>query len=174
MKRRRRTLIIMVCLLNTPINDCQHITNDDLPIIGWLHSHFVTGVLAFGVDGCIIWGKHNSPGSWNDSEMSRDLQDNLLDDELTAGGLGLLADSAFPTLHGAILTPLKQNDWSIIEPHRMAEFLDQEGALLEYCLQHRLAYQKCTDNHQPKLDHVLAKHEAIHTTLDRASSLTFF
>ncbi|KAG9404052.1 hypothetical protein AC1031_005591 [Aphanomyces cochlioides] len=30
---------------------------------GWLHSVFVTGVLCFGLDGTLIWGRHNCPGS---------------------------------------------------------------------------------------------------------------
>ena len=38
---------------------------------GWLHSVFVTGTLAFGADGCIMWMKHKCPGSWNDGDTSR-------------------------------------------------------------------------------------------------------
>ena len=41
---------------------------------GWLHATLITGVLCFGVDGTIIWAKHNCPGSWNDSENSRELR----------------------------------------------------------------------------------------------------
>jgi len=37
---------------------------------GWLHSIFVTGTIYFAADGCIIWCKHNCPGSWNDSNTS--------------------------------------------------------------------------------------------------------
>ncbi|KAG3117602.1 hypothetical protein PI125_g3618 [Phytophthora idaei] len=37
---------------------------------GWLHSVFVTGTIYFAGDGCIIWSKHNCPGSWNDSDTS--------------------------------------------------------------------------------------------------------
>ncbi|ORY34188.1 hypothetical protein BCR33DRAFT_511598 [Rhizoclosmatium globosum] len=63
---------------------------------GWLHSVLVTGVLAFGVDGCIFWMKHNCPGSWNDAEMSRDFRKKLLDDRRTMPEYGVTADSAFP------------------------------------------------------------------------------
>jgi hypothetical protein len=38
---------------------------------GWLHTTLVTGVMCFGADGTIIWGRHNFSGSWNDGEMSR-------------------------------------------------------------------------------------------------------
>ncbi|EGZ17970.1 hypothetical protein PHYSODRAFT_286010, partial [Phytophthora sojae] len=37
---------------------------------GWLHSVFVTGTICFAADGCIIWSRHNCPGSWNDSDTS--------------------------------------------------------------------------------------------------------
>ena len=30
---------------------------------GWLHSVFVTGAICFGVDGTIVWFRHNCPGS---------------------------------------------------------------------------------------------------------------
>ena len=45
---------------------------------GWLHTVFLTGVLCFGVDGTIIWGKHNCVGSWNDGDTSSELQLKLL------------------------------------------------------------------------------------------------
>ncbi|ETW03260.1 hypothetical protein H310_05656 [Aphanomyces invadans] len=54
---------------------------------GWLHSVFVTGVLCFGLDGTIIWGRHNCPGSWNDGELSRRLQEMLADDSRVAHGM---------------------------------------------------------------------------------------
>ena len=37
---------------------------------GWLHQTFVTGVMCFGADGTIVWGRHNFSGSWNDGDMS--------------------------------------------------------------------------------------------------------
>ncbi|KAJ3060415.1 hypothetical protein HDU98_003607, partial [Podochytrium sp. JEL0797] len=77
---------------------------------GWLHAVLVTGVLCFGVDGCIIWMKHNCPGSWNDGEMSRDFRTRLLDPRKTLQQYGVTADSAFPAsaeMFGKIVTPLK-------------------------------------------------------------------
>ncbi|RHY75844.1 hypothetical protein DYB38_013816 [Aphanomyces astaci] len=79
----------------------------------WLHSVFVTGVFCFGLDGTIIWGRHNCPGSWNDREMSRRLQELLDDGSRVAPGMKLASDSAFPVgglALGRIVTPLKQGD----------------------------------------------------------------
>ncbi|ETV90189.1 hypothetical protein H310_14987 [Aphanomyces invadans] len=79
----------------------------------WLHSVFVTGVLCFGLDGTILCGRHNCPGSWNDGEMSRRLQEMLADDIRVAHGMKLASDSAFPVgglALGRIVTPLKQGD----------------------------------------------------------------
>jgi hypothetical protein len=80
---------------------------------GWLHCTLVTGVLCFGVDGTIIWAKHNCPGSWNDSENSRELRDLLKDRTITMDGYGIVADSAFPVsgeMKDRITTPLKNGD----------------------------------------------------------------
>jgi hypothetical protein len=79
----------------------------------WLHSVFVTSTVAFGADGCIIWMKHNCPGSWNDGETSRGFQEMLQDARLTLQDHGVLADSAFPVsgeMSRRIVTPLKQGD----------------------------------------------------------------
>ena len=80
---------------------------------GWLHATLVTGVLCFGVDGTIIWAKHNCPGSWNDSENSREFKDLLKDPAMTLDGYGVVADSAFPVskaMKDRIITPLKIGD----------------------------------------------------------------
>jgi hypothetical protein len=80
---------------------------------GWLHAVLVTGCLCFGVDGTIIWAKHNCPGSWNDGEVSRQFQEKLLDDNLVEEDHGALSDSAFPVgklMFGKIMTPLKEGD----------------------------------------------------------------
>ncbi|KAG9417125.1 hypothetical protein AC1031_001516 [Aphanomyces cochlioides] len=80
---------------------------------GWLYCVFVTGVLCFGLDGTLIWCKHNCPGSWNDGDMSRSLQDILVDPLLVDLGMKIACDSAFP-IHGRcsgrIVTPLKSGD----------------------------------------------------------------
>ena len=75
---------------------------------GWLYCVFLTGVLCFGVDGCVVWGKHNFVGSWSDGEMSRELQDQLRRDDNNAPNHGLLSDTAFPVADGhlgRIMTP---------------------------------------------------------------------
>ncbi|KAF0723448.1 hypothetical protein AaE_009872 [Aphanomyces astaci] len=91
-------------------------TNTDLQNAqynGWLHSVFVSGVLCFGLDGTLIWGRHNCPGSWNDGEMSRRLQEILADNDKVGHGKKLASDSAFPVggrCAGKIVTPLKEGD----------------------------------------------------------------
>ena len=47
--------------------------------VGWPQCRWVTGVLCYEFDGCLIWGKHNHPGAWNDAKTSRCLQEKLLD-----------------------------------------------------------------------------------------------
>lgn len=99
--------------LNLPV---QEPTNSDIQNAlynGWLHCTWVTGVLCYGFDGCLIWGKHNHPGSWNDAEMSRPLQEKLLDPIKTIPNGCIATDSAFPVskvLSGRIITPLKDGD----------------------------------------------------------------
>ena len=53
---------------------------------GWFHSALFTGVLCFDVDGTMIWAKHNCVGSWNDGDMSRELQEKLLDGDFVLDG----------------------------------------------------------------------------------------
>lgn len=80
---------------------------------GWLHATLVTGTFCFGADGCIIWGKHNCPGSWNDGETSRQFREKLLDENKTLQDYGVLSDSAFPVsgaMYNRIVTPLKNGD----------------------------------------------------------------
>ncbi|KAI9909923.1 hypothetical protein PsorP6_010191 [Peronosclerospora sorghi] len=80
---------------------------------GWLHYVLVTGTIAFGGDGCIIWMKHNCSGSWNDGDTSQEFREKLLDPTSTLQHLGVLADAAFPvtgSMFGRIVTPLKDGD----------------------------------------------------------------
>lgn len=73
----------------------------------------MTGTLLFGVDGTVVWGRHNFVGSWNDGDTSFRLQMKLIDSNKTAQGTAIVSDSAFPVsqeLHGKILTPLKDGD----------------------------------------------------------------
>ncbi|ETV63510.1 hypothetical protein H257_19566, partial [Aphanomyces astaci] len=80
---------------------------------GWLLSVFVTGGLCFGLDGTLVWGRHNFPGSWSDGEMSRRLQEILADPTKIGVGMKVASDSAFPVsgrCAGRIVTPLKKWD----------------------------------------------------------------
>ncbi|EGZ15346.1 hypothetical protein PHYSODRAFT_286300 [Phytophthora sojae] len=66
---------------------------------GWLHSVFVTGTICFAADGCIVWVKHNCPGSWNDSDTSLGFRNKLLDPVYCPDPRkNVVSDSAFP--HG--------------------------------------------------------------------------
>ncbi|KAE9071735.1 hypothetical protein PF010_g25753 [Phytophthora fragariae] len=83
---------------------------------GWLHSVFVTGTICFAADGCIIWSKHNCPGSWNDSDTSLEFRNKLTNPDER---MNVVSDSAFPcstAMTGRILTPLKDGDIERIEP----------------------------------------------------------
>ncbi|KAF0753270.1 hypothetical protein AaE_005768 [Aphanomyces astaci] len=62
---------------------------------GWLHCVYVTECLCFGVHGTFIWARHNYPGSWNDGEVSRQLQERV---------------TSVLLLRGRIITPLKEGD----------------------------------------------------------------
>lgn len=68
---------------------------------GWLHSVFVTGTIYFGADGCILWVKHNRPGSWNDADTSLEFRAKLLDTRLSQ--IRVLVLSA--TLHSRARPP---------------------------------------------------------------------
>ncbi|EGZ27306.1 hypothetical protein PHYSODRAFT_469825, partial [Phytophthora sojae] len=87
---------------------------------GWLHTVFVTGTICFAADGCIIWCKHNCPGSWNDSDTSLGFRSKLLDPTLCPNTrMNVVSDSAFPcstSMVGRILTPLKDGDLEGILP----------------------------------------------------------
>ncbi|KAE9279049.1 hypothetical protein PF008_g28468 [Phytophthora fragariae] len=87
---------------------------------GWLHTVFVTGTICFAADGCIIWSKHNCPGSWNDSDTSLGFRAKLLDPAYYPDTrMNVASDSAFPcstAMVGRILTPLKDGDLERIRP----------------------------------------------------------
>ncbi|KAE8886247.1 hypothetical protein PF007_g25559 [Phytophthora fragariae] len=86
---------------------------------GWLHSVFVTGTICFAADGCIIWSKHNCPGSWNDSDTSLEFRTKLTGPQYCPDDrMNVVSDSAFPcssAMTGMILTPLKDGDIEKIE-----------------------------------------------------------
>lgn len=79
---------------------------------GWLGAVFVTGTLLFGPDVCILWLRHNAPGSWNDSETSYTLKRKLLDATITDQRLGIVSDTAFTCsgdMANRIISPLKED-----------------------------------------------------------------
>lgn len=99
---------------------------------GWLHSVLITGVLCFSVDGLIIWAKHNCVGSWNDGDMSRELQEKLLCADLCEEDHGIVADTAFPVskgLRGKIISPLKENELERAHPLAQAALLSLSNSI---------------------------------------------
>ena len=104
---------------------------------GWLHCVLITGTLCFGVDGTIIWGRHNFVGSWNDGDTSRPCQMKLINDDLTLQDHGIISDSAFPVsgaLLGKIITPLKDGDLLRANP-LVREMLNERSAAITSCRQ---------------------------------------
>lgn len=92
----------------------------------------VTGVLCYGFDGTLIWGRHNYPGSWNDGEMSRQLQEKLADSTQTMSGGRCATDSAFPVSNGCrmrIITPLKDGDLERASPECRGGLLAMSAAI---------------------------------------------
>jgi len=87
---------------------------------GWLHSVFVTGTICFAADGCIVWCRHNCPGSWNDSDTSLGFRTKLQDPAFCPDTrMNVVSDSAFPcstAMAGRILTPLKDGDLERLWP----------------------------------------------------------
>lgn len=90
---------------------------------GWLHSVLVTGTLLFGPDGCILWVRHNAPGSWNDSETSATLMEKLLDESITDQDLGIVSDTAFVCsnqMANRVVSPLKEEEIERFPPAQRA------------------------------------------------------
>uniref|UniRef100_H3GVH3 DDE Tnp4 domain-containing protein n=1 Tax=Phytophthora ramorum TaxID=164328 RepID=H3GVH3_PHYRM len=87
---------------------------------GWLHTVLVTGTICFAADGCIVWCRHNCPGSWNDSDTYLGFRNKLLDPVYCPDKrMNVVSDSAFPcsaVMAGRILTPLKDGDLERIRP----------------------------------------------------------
>ncbi|RHZ14020.1 hypothetical protein DYB26_014329 [Aphanomyces astaci] len=69
--------------------------------------------LPVSLDGTLVWERKNCPGSWNDGEMGRRLQEILADPAKTDVGMKVASDSAFPVsgrCAGRIVIPLKKGD----------------------------------------------------------------
>jgi hypothetical protein len=100
---------------------------------GWLHATLITGVLCYGVDGCVVWGKHNVVGSWNDGDMSRGFQDKISNPDINVANHGVLSDSAFPVRGDnfrRIMTPLKDGEEDkIADPRIRAVVLRLNAAI---------------------------------------------
>ena len=99
---------------------------------GLLHAALVTGVLCYGVDGTLIWGKHNIVGSWNDGDMCRDLMIKLLNRDKTKEHHGIVSDTAFPRsreCEGLIITPLKEGELERANPIHQARMLRESSAV---------------------------------------------
>jgi hypothetical protein len=95
---------------------------------GWLHCTLITGVLCFGANGLLVWGKHNVVGSWNDGDMSRPFQEKIARPDINLDRHGVLSDSAFPVSGDCfrrIMTPLKNN-----EEDRIADPMARQMAIL--------------------------------------------
>jgi len=110
---------------NLPVQQPSDIDLQNAMYNGWLHCVLVTGVLAFGCDGCLIWAKHNVFGSWNDGEVAGKLIEKLCDASFTLPEYGLVSDTAFPSTQRAflkIVTPLKDGDLDNVPPmfHHLA------------------------------------------------------
>jgi hypothetical protein len=77
---------------------------------GWCADHFTFNLFVFAPDGTIIFCTLNSPGSWHDAAIARDLFNHLM--SKASDGYYLIRDTAFPTareLSGLIRTPPKRN-----------------------------------------------------------------
>ena len=100
---------------------------------GWLHTTLITGPLCFGVDGTIIWGCHNNPGSWNDAETSREFLERLLEHQYCPDQrMGVLSDSAFPVSHQfytRIETPLKEGYLDRVPIHLKYTAIQKSNAI---------------------------------------------
>ena len=96
--------------LKLPVEKSLDSRTENIMYNGWLHSHFVSNVLAFSPTGMyslphtkqpltcrtgeIIHACLNAPGSWHDSQVARSLYD-VLAEQLPAPYY-LVADTAFP------------------------------------------------------------------------------
>ncbi|OWZ01523.1 hypothetical protein PHMEG_00027068 [Phytophthora megakarya] len=117
---------------NYPVQAPTHSDLQNAYYNGWLHSVKVTGVLCYGFDGTLIWGKHNFPGSWNDGEMSRQLQRVLADPVKTMDKGCCATDSAFPVSASSrmrMITPLKDGDLERASPECRLGLLAMSAAI---------------------------------------------
>lgn len=99
---------------------------------GWLGNVYVTGTLLFGPDGCILWVRHNAPGSWNDSETSYTLMLKLKNPSITDQSLGIVSDSAFACsqeMINRVVSPLKDDELDRFPPAQRLSALQISNAI---------------------------------------------
>ncbi|CAL1712331.1 unnamed protein product [Somion occarium] len=96
--------------LNLLCQESDDIEIENATYNGWLHSHFVSSVLAFRAKGTLIASNWNCPGSWHDSRVTQPIYERL--QNCTPEGYFLVADTAFPhgtkQIEGRIRVPIKQ------------------------------------------------------------------
>jgi hypothetical protein len=114
--------------LNLPVQTSADEEIENATYNGWLHSHFVSSVLAFSTSGAaeillsasvlmsytaglIIGCCLNAPGSWHDSRVARPIYEKLHTE--TPDEFYLIADTAFPRgtdqIEGRIRAPMKES-----------------------------------------------------------------
>ncbi|KDR67832.1 hypothetical protein GALMADRAFT_79452 [Galerina marginata CBS 339.88] len=95
--------------LNLPVQESAMEEIENATYNGWLHSHVVSSVIAFGASGEIIACHLNAPGSWHDARIARPIFERLRCQ--TPDGYYLVTDTAFPRgtdqIQGKIKAPLK-------------------------------------------------------------------
>ncbi|KAE9228637.1 hypothetical protein PF004_g11016 [Phytophthora fragariae] len=99
--------------------------------------NFKLRTICFAADGCIIWSRHNCPGSWNESDTSLGFRVKLLDPAFCPDPrMNVVSDSAFPcstAMTGRILTPLKGGDLKRILPSLRASARTLHNAITSVC-----------------------------------------
>ena len=93
-----------------PIATSSNLDEQNAYYNGWCAAHYTSNIFVFAPDGTIIHATINTPGSWHDAVVSRDLFEALL--HRTPPAYWLIGDTAFPTskeLAGRIKTPPKMN-----------------------------------------------------------------
>ncbi|KIY48681.1 hypothetical protein FISHEDRAFT_42869 [Fistulina hepatica ATCC 64428] len=97
--------------LNVPVQASADEDIENATYNGWLHSHFVSLVIAFASTGEIIGCRLNAPGSWHDARIARPIYEKL--EMATPDGFYLVTDTAFPQgtdrIRGKIRAPMKEN-----------------------------------------------------------------
>jgi hypothetical protein len=137
--------------LNLPVQKSADEEIENSTYNGWLHSHFVSSVLAFSASGtcqvahCSIhttWNKTgviigcrlNAPGSWHDARVAQPIYEKLR--MSTPEGFYVVTDTAFPRgtdqIHGRIRAPMKEGTRLPADPIVRTETLAYDRQLLSF------------------------------------------